>query len=140
MRQFWISAALAIVLTVTLMASGQERQEKKGEGGGVTVSFKDDITPLLKKHCLPCHAEENFNPSELSLDSYDNLMAGGKHGPPEVQGKASESLLIEKLGEDPPFGDRMPLIRKKNAGNPDKLTSEEIEMLQEWINQGAKDN
>ncbi len=122
------------------MASGQERQAKKGEQGGSSLSFKDDITPLLKKHCLPCHAEENFNPSELSLDEYDNLMAGGKHGPPVVPGKASESLLIEKLGAEPPFGDRMPLIRKKNAGNPDKLTAEEVETLQEWINQGAKDN
>jgi hypothetical protein len=139
MRGIWISSALAAVLVVAVMACGQERQSKEGDKSS-PVSFKNDVTPILKKHCLPCHAEENFNPSELSLDSYSNLMAGGKHGTPVVAGKASESIIVQKLGSNPPFGDRMPLIRKKNAANPDKLTKEEIDTISSWINQGAKDN
>lgn len=139
MRGIWISAAMALSLVLAVMACGQERQNEGG-GQSAPVSFKNDLTPILKKHCLPCHAEENFNPSELSLDSYDNLMAGGKHGVPVVPGKASESIVVQKLSSDPPFGDRMPLIKKKNAANPDKLTSQEIETIKAWIDQGAKDN
>ncbi len=139
MRGLWAPSALAIVMVLAVAASGHERQTKQEEKGS-TLSFKDDVTPILKKHCLPCHAEENFNPSELSLDSYDNLMAGGKHGSPVVPGKASESIIVQKVGPNPPFGDQMPLVRKKNAANPDRLTAQEIETIKEWINQGAKSN
>jgi V8-like Glu-specific endopeptidase len=139
MRGLWAPSALAIVMVLAVAASGQERQTKQEEKGS-TLSFKDDVTPILKKHCLPCHAEENFNPSELSLDSYDNLMAGGKHGSPVVPGKASESIIVQKVGSNPPFGDQMPLVRKKNAAKPDRLTDQEIETIKEWINQGANNN
>lgn len=138
MRGILITAALAVVLGVAVLACGQERQSKEGEKDS-PVSFKSDVAPILKKHCLPCHAEENFNPSELSLDSYSDLMDGGKHGTPVVPGKASESIIVQKVGPNPPFGDQMPL-KKKNAANPDRLNDEEIQAIKDWINQGAKDN
>ncbi len=99
-----------------------------------TVSFKNDVFPLIKKNCLPCHSEEQMNPSELYMDSYDGIMAGGKHGKPLVRGKAKESLMIQKLEETPPFGDRMPLKAKQ------PLSDEEMKILIDWINRGAKKN
>jgi len=126
---------------VTLMVLGllvALAQEKKTG----SVSFKDDVFPVVKKHCLPCHAEDNFNPSELSLDSYALMMQGGKNGTLVVAGKASESLLIKKLGEKPPFGDRMPLNKKQviSEGKAKYLSDSELNIISEWINQGAKDN
>lgn len=138
MRGMWVFAATATVVLLAGISAGQERKAKQG-GKDTAISFKDDVMPVIEKHCLPCHAEENFNPSELSLDSYDNLMAGGKHGSPVVPGDASESIIIQKLGPEPPFGDRMPLVKKKDPV-PDKLTQEEIDTITEWISQGAKDN
>ncbi len=138
MRGTLISAAMAIALVLAVVACGQEQRSKQGEGSS-PVSFKNDVTPILKKHCLPCHAEESYNPSELSLDSYSDLMAGGKHGTPVVPGKADESIIVQKVGSNPPFGDQMPL-KKKSAPTPDRLTDEEIGTIKAWINQGAKDN
>ena len=104
-------------------------------------SFTRDVFPLIKKHCLPCHAEESDNPSELSLDSYDLLMAGGKHGRPVKAGMSKESILIQKLGANPPFGNRMPLNRKKKIKSPRKrLTQEEVQVIADWIDQGARKN
>jgi len=113
-------------------------QEKKTG----SVSFKEDVFPVVKKHCLPCHAEDNFNPSELSLDSYALMIQGGKNGTLVVAGKAGESLLIKKLGEKPPFGDRMPLNKKQviSEGKAKYLSDSELNIISEWINQGAKDN
>ncbi len=138
MRGTLISAAMAIALVLAVVACGQDRQPKQGEGSS-PVSFKNDITPILKKHCLPCHAEDNYNPSELSLDSYSDLMAGGKHGTPVVPGKPDESIIVQKVGSNPPFGDQMPL-KKKSAPRPDRLTDQEIGAIKAWISQGAKDN
>ncbi len=104
-------------------------------------SYGRDVFPIVQKYCLPCHAEESFNKSELSLDSHEQLMEGGKHGPPIVPGKPGESLLLKKLSNPPPFGDQMPPPRRQRAGQPPKrLTEEEIRILTEWIEQGALKN
>lgn len=107
-----------------------------------TVSFKNDVFPIIKAKCLPCHAEDNFNPSELSMDSYDQIAQGGKHGVPFKPGKSAESLMIQKLSENPPFGDRMPLNSKKKIqeGKAVWLTGDEIKTIATWIDQGAKNN
>jgi hypothetical protein len=107
-----------------------------------TVSFKGKITPIFKKYCLPCHAGDSNNPSELFLDSYEDTMKGGEHGSPVVPGKPGESLLIQKLDQNPPFGDPMPMspTRKKSQTSPKRLTEEEVQVLKRWIEQGAKNN
>jgi predicted metal-dependent hydrolase len=91
---------------------------------------------------LPCHAEDEYNPSELSLDSFDTMVKGGKHGTPWVAGKSIESLLFQKLSEKPPFGERMPLNskRKIREGKAVWLTEEEMKTIAKWIDQGAKNN
>jgi hypothetical protein len=103
------------------------------------VSFSKDVSPIIKQYCLPCHAEDNYNPSELSLDTYDQLMAGGKHGIPVVRGKSEESIIVRKLSADPPFGKPMPL-KKKRDPEQKVLTSDELKVIADWINQGAKNN
>ncbi len=106
------------------------------------MSYTSHVAPIIKKYCLPCHAEESSNSSELSLDTYALLMKGGEHGRAVVPGKPQESVLLKKLEEEPPFGDRMPLLsrRRKNAGAPKELKPEELRVLKEWIAQGAKNN
>lgn len=132
MKEFFV-----ISVTAVLVAASFAQTEKKGE-----VTFKGDVFPIVKEKCLPCHAEDNFNPSELSLDSYEQMMAGGKHGVPVKAGKSKESLLIEKLQEKPKFGDRMPLNSKKKIadGKAVWLTADEVKTIATWINQGAKNN
>lgn len=137
MVRVWILVAAVMMFTVGAM--GQEARKQKN---GASVSFKKDVFLIIKKQCLPCHAEENFNPSELSLDSYELLMAGGKHGSPVIAGKPKQSILIQKLSTTPPFGDPMPFDTKKKKGEPSKkkLSDEEIKLITDWIDQGAKDN
>lgn len=115
--------------------SGETKKEvKKAKVKSVEVSFEKSVFPLIKKHCLPCHSEEQMNPSELYLNDYASLMAGGKHGVPVIPGNADSSLVILKLGDSPPFGDRMPLKAKQ------PLSEEEIRIIRDWISQGAKKN
>jgi uncharacterized membrane protein len=149
-ERFTVIRALGFVLLgLTIVISGvsiaQEKsakEEKPAKKGSDVVSFKDDVFPIIQKHCLPCHAEENFNPSELSMDNYDLLSAGGKSGPAFVPKKSSESLIVQKLGEKPPSGDRMPLNSKKKIqdGKAVWLTKEEVKTIATWVDQGAKKN
>jgi hypothetical protein len=121
------------LLTLTLPAVAQQ--------GGKEVSFTRDVFPVVRKYCLPCHEEESFNRSELSLDSHELLMKGGKHGPAVIPGKPEESLVLKKLSDAPPFGDQMPPARRKRSGEGAKrLTPEELRILSDWIAQGARKN
>jgi hypothetical protein len=139
----WCLLAMLAVSGV-VAAAGQQKEGEKTEPPKARppVSFSKDVAPIISKNCMPCHAEDQFNPSELSLDSYELLMKGGKHGDSVKPGKSSESVLVQKLLENPPFGDRMPFDpRKKRKKEPMKpLMDEEIIIITEWVNQGAKGN
>jgi hypothetical protein len=129
------------------MAQEQQKQEVKKEGKpdrdtAAVVSFREHVFPILKKNCLPCHAQAEENTSELSLDSYELLKKGGEHGASVVPGKSQESVLVKKLLENPPFGQRMPLNSRKKVkeGKAKWLTGEEARTIATWVDQGAKDN
>ena len=139
-----LSGLLALMLLFILPILAQQdnsksatKKKKKSEpvkSKVVLVSFKNDVFPIIKKNCLPCHAEEQMNKSELNLDSYDLLIAGGEHGSPVRSGKADSSIIIQKLGPNPPFGKPMPLKAKEPLSNQD------VKVITDWINQGAKKN
>lgn len=130
---------LAILILLTgIAASGQRKArkdvKKKPPPAPSVISYKKDIAPIFKAYCLPCHTEDQMNPSELYLDSYEGLMHGGKHGSPVMAGKADSSFLAMKLTPKPPFGDPMPLKRKT------PFPEDTLKLLKRWIDQGAKNN
>ena len=143
-RVFLSMIVLAGVVVLTSNISCQENPPPKSiaKKTNDTVSFKKDVFPIIKRNCLPCHAEDNFNPSELSLDDYRGMSAGGKNGALWSVGNSEESLVIKKLDDPPPFGERMPLNskRKIKEGKAKYLTSEEIKVIASWIDAGALDN
>jgi len=131
-----LTGAVVALLVLGLVVA---RAQEKGTAG---ASFKDDVFPVFRKYCLPCHSEDNFNPSELSLDSYDLMMQGERTARSSLQGKHKRASLQKKLGEAPPFGERMPLNKKHviSEGKAKYLSESELKIITEWINQGAKNN
>ncbi len=132
---------LCTILMLPVFGSCQGNQKQsapnnnpQGTANAPEVSFKNDVFPIIKRNCLPCHGEDQMNPSELYLENYADLMQGGKHGVPVVPGNADSSLMIRKLTPPPPFGDLMPLKRKT------PISTDTLNVLKNWINQGAKNN
>ena len=127
-----------ILTSFLFLAVGLRDENKKKLAGDKKISdeisFKGNILPVFKHYCLPCHTEENMNPSELYLDSYDNVKGGGRHGRSVVVGKPDSSYLIQKISKKPPFGEPMPLRAKK------PFPSDALQLLRLWITQGAKNN
>jgi hypothetical protein len=127
------SVLLAIAFTATA-ATAQGRQKKTPAKPMKQLSYKKEIAPIMKTYCLPCHTEDAMNPSRLYLDSYESMMAGGKHGPAVTAAKPDSSLLVRKISFTPPFGDPMPMKRKSAFPN------DTLDLLRQWITQGAKNN
>ena len=127
---------LPIFLTaaaVVWMLSGFT-QESKAPQSPKEISYSKDVAPILDKFCATCHNEDEDHPSQLFMDSYESLMKGGKHGQSVKPGNSKESLLIQKMDVEPPFGKKMPPSKKLIP------TTEQVEILRQWIDQGAKKN
>ena len=134
MTKTMIILGALVVLAVLTGFDDKEGAKKPPKKAAKTVSYRKDVMPVFKKYCLPCHTEDQMNPSELYLDGYQDMMKGGKHGAPIVAGKPDSSIMIMKLSEKPPFGDPMPYKFKR------AFPSDTLDIVRRWIEQGAKKN
>ena len=128
-----VAAGLLFIGAGPAGENGNERPKEKNTSAP-TASYKRDIMPVFRRYCLPCHSEEECNPSGFVANSYETLMRAAKHGPVLVPGMPDSSHLIQKISPAPPFGDPMPL-RAKGPFPKDTL-----QLLWRWIKQGAKNN
>lgn len=122
---------LAGVVVVTCNAAAQD---SSAATPAKEISYTKDAAPILEKFCATCHNADEDHPSQLFMDSYETLMKGGKHGKAIQPGNSKESLLLQKMNPPPPFGKRMPPSKKLIP------TASQIEILRQWIDQGARKN
>lgn len=86
-----------------------------------TISYVNDIAPILQKSCVPCHSPGNIGP--FAMASYD-----------KVKGRASmirEVLLAQRMPPwhaDPHYG---------AYANERGLSSEQAHTLAQWVQQGC---
>jgi hypothetical protein len=104
----------------------------------VDISFKEDVLPLLQNAC-GCHDPKKGGSAidlvGFSVENYAKIRRGGVNtgGSIVVDHEPCSSVLLQKLGEAPPFGSRMPTFGPY-------LTREEMAILHDWIAEGARDN
>jgi hypothetical protein len=110
-------SALLALLVATLTVSLQAAPD---------LTFEKDIRPILKAQCFHCHGEDGETKGGLDSRLTRYLIKGGKSGPAIVPGDPAASHLIQlvKSGEMP-----------EGTG---KLTTAQIQTLDQWIAQGAK--
>ncbi len=89
----------------------------------IAVDYETEIQPIFNANCIDCHGGSGG----LTLTSYSDLMGNDVVDP----GNSMTSKLIQKLKGT--SGDQMPL-------NQDPLDDATINLIETWINEGAKDN
>jgi hypothetical protein len=97
------------------------------------VDFNRQVLPILADHCFACHGpDEKQRKADLRLDTREGAFAKlGDDVAIIVPGKASESLLVERILSDEPSKVMPPGKHNK------PLTAVQKKVLQDWINQGA---
>ena len=94
-----------------------------------TAVSDKDVLPVLKQRCLQCHGEA-VQMSNLDLRTRELALKGGDKGPALVPGNAAASRLYRRVaGLEQPAMPMAPLPA---------LTSQEVSLLKDWIDQGAK--
>ena len=109
--------ALAGLFTAALVQLGQ------------AVEFDNNVRPLLELHCIKCHGADKQK-GGLQLDTLGQALKGGESGTALAKGDPAKSLLIERISLEANHDDIMP-----PKGDP--LKPAEIEILRQWITDGA---
>ena len=124
--------AFALVLGLGMLAGCSGEQPNK------PVSFQKNVYPILKANCAECHTApdgEGYTKSGLALSTYEELMKGTKMGPIIIPGQSLNSsfnrLIEGRPGVDPSI--QMPHGKVK-------LPSEQLAIIRQWVDQGAKNN
>ena len=101
-----------------------------------TVSYSQDVKPILTKYCTECHLPggKGYIASGFSMASYADLMKGTRNGPMIIAGDplGSNMLVLMEGRADPSI--KMP------HDKPVSASKKELETIRLWIKQGAKDN
>jgi mono/diheme cytochrome c family protein len=94
-----------------------------------TVDFARDVVPILQNSCISCHAN-GLDKGGFRLDTRELMLKGGDSGTPAiVPGHAADSNLIDLVSETDPT-----VVMPKKGSH---LKPEQIEVLRNWIDQGA---
>lgn len=117
----WSLLGVAIPLASAAVAAGSADPPRK-------VEFERDIRPLFVARCLACHGP-TAQKSGLRLDQKSGTILGGDTGKAVVPGKSGESEIFLRVTSH----DAMKLMPP--SGKP--LSPREVELLRDWIDQGA---
>lgn len=93
----------------------------------VTISFVNDVMPILRSRCWNCHGGDKTEEG-LNLTTVATIMAGSENGAVVIPGDADNSLLAEQI------------VSQEMPKRGPKLTPPQIQIILDWINQGALDN
>ncbi len=128
MKKLIMLVALTLVAGCTDLGDPVKVVDSGDENDPGGISYIDDVKPLLTR-CAGCH-----QPSTQSWAGLVAIPAPGYGGLLRVMpGEPDSSVLMQKLIGNPDFGGRMPL-----AGG--YLSTVEIEIIGQWIEEGALDN
>lgn len=98
-----------------------------------TVQFNRDIRPILSDYCFQCHGpDKNQRKADLRLDLESGALAVRDGHAAVVPGDPQESELYRRISTDDE-DDRMPPAKTGR-----QLSPNEIALLKQWIEQGAK--
>ncbi len=118
---------LEILLAIALTSFGE-----RALAAEAPVDFDRDIRPILSDQCFHCHGPDAKNQkSEFRLDTKEHLFAdlGGYFG--VKPGSLEDSELHWRIRSDDP-ADQMPPPDSNRS-----LTSEQKDLLDRWIQEGA---
>ena len=119
---------------------GTAVEDCTNECGGTNqdcVSYSSEIQLIFSANCIGCHNDGNSPSSGLKLTTWANLMDGNSNnGPVVTAGDADNSILIQKILGTASFGDQMP------PNDPTYFDShqDELQLIKDWINEGAQNN
>ena len=132
MKNIKLITATIVLIGITFFTSCDSRtlQDLKPPVAATSVTYANDIKPILDSKCIVCHSAQNYFPD---LDTYDNVVNYqhniGTNG--YSQGSQGAPSLLCSIQASSCTSDRMP---KSDA----PLSDASIATIQNWIDNNYK--
>jgi hypothetical protein len=125
------SRSFLVVFCLSLLSLGRvSAPVRANEPFTPAIDFNRQIRPILSEYCFQCHGpDDKQRKARLRLDVREEALG---HGSVIVPGKAAQSELIERVTSEDAHS-RMP-----PAKSGKRLTPQQIDLLRQWIDRGAK--
>ena len=98
------------------------------DSGTASVGPFAPVAAILDANCTTCHGAQRAD-AGLRLDSWANVFAGSSYGEAVIAYDAENSLLLE-------MGTKL----SSELAEDHRLTSEEVTVIQSWIDAGARND
>jgi hypothetical protein len=97
------------------------------------IRFNRDIRPILSENCFACHGpDKNARKGKFRLDTSEGAYADREGKKPVVPGRPEESEVVKRLVAS----DADEVMPPPKTGKT--LKPEQIQLLRDWISQGAR--
>ena len=105
----------------------------QSESAQATVDYNLDVRPILADNCFACHGPDaKTREADLRLDTKEGAFSEPSGYPVIVPGKPEESELHIRIASNDDH------YRMPPAGFNKTLTPEQIDVITQWIREGAK--
>ena len=111
-------------------AGGRRAQLGAATSAQRPVDYQRDIKPLLEARCGECH-NGTKRKGGLALETYADILDGGKDGPIVQPGHSADSMLLERLTG---AGDEEPMPK-----DDPPLPPAEIALIARWVDEGVRE-
>ncbi len=123
-----------ILFLISACAYAEKIGSDKNNSQQTAITFNQHIRPILSEHCFACHGPDEANrEAGLRLDQSDSataLLDSGTHA--IVPHNTTESEIISRTTSDD-----TDLVMPPPSAKLGQLSSSDITLLKQWINDGA---
>ncbi|MCR9292805.1 MAG: DUF1549 domain-containing protein [bacterium] len=123
---------VALLLNACLLNSIRAAEDTPHAASENSISYSEQIEPIFRTHCQGCHQPAKAQGDYVMTDFASLLRAGESGSPAVVPGDPDASYLLEQVT---PVNGESAMPKK---GQP--LADAEIELIRQWIQQGAVDD
>ena len=104
-----------------------------GGASAQRVDYARDVLPILSDNCYHCHGpDEQARKARLRLDTKEGAFRTRNDRTVIIPGKTGESELIKRITSD----DETEVMPPPESNRT--LSAKQIELLRQWVEQGAK--
>lgn len=122
-----LSLLVVLALAVGLIAACAPRTPRVAAARPSRLVPYTDVHAVIRDRCEHCHNEDKAK-GGLLMTSYEAILAGGEHGSAIIPGESASSRMMQMI--EGKLDPKMPY-------KEDPLTRAEVELIRQWIDQGA---
>ena len=127
------TSCAALLIACQILWSQEPPKDNKDKEASEEISYYRQVRPIFQQHCQGCHQPAKDQGGFVMTDHASLLKPGNSNQPGIVPGQWAKSLVFQQITSQ---GGKPPAMPK----GKDPLIDHDVNLIRQWIAQGAKDD